>query len=93
MNQTKVIAIANQKVSTVRKTINPSLQIDGILMTMVRRKENERYELISGHRRCRACALAGLTTLKCEVRELTHDEAVIIMAERNMQLPRRLFLN
>ena len=52
---------------------------------MVRRKEDGRYELISGHRRCRACALAGLTTLKCEVRELTHDEAVIIMVESNLQ--------
>ncbi len=41
--------------------------------------------MISGHRRCRACALAGLTTLKCEVRELTRDEAVIIMVESNLQ--------
>ena len=63
-----------------------SIQRNGVMTpAMVRRKEDGRYELISGHRRCRACALAGLTTLKCEVRELTHDEAVIIMVESNLQ--------
>ena len=63
-----------------------SIQRNGVMTpAMVRRKEDGRYELISGYRRCRACALAGLTTLKCEVRELTHDEAVIIMVESNLQ--------
>ena len=63
-----------------------SIQRNGVMTpALVRRKEDGRYELISGHRRCRACALAGLTTLKCEVRELTHDEAVIIMVESNLQ--------
>ena len=63
-----------------------SIQRNGVMTpAMVRRKEDGRYELISGHRSCRACALAGLTTLKCEVRELTHDEAVIIMVESNLQ--------
>ena len=63
-----------------------SIQRNGVMTpAMVRHKEDGRYELISGHRRCRACALAGLTTLKCEVRELTHDEAVIIMVESNLQ--------
>ena len=63
-----------------------SIQRNGVMTpAMVRRKEDGRYELISGHRRCRACALAGLTTLKCEVRELTHDEAVIIMVVSNLQ--------
>lgn len=51
----------------------------------VRLKENERYELISGHRRKKACELAGLETLKCEVKELTRDEAVIVMVESNLQ--------
>ena len=63
-----------------------SIQRNGVMTpAMVRRKEDGRYELISGHRRCRACAFAGLTTLKCEVRELTRDEAVIIMVESNLQ--------
>ena len=51
----------------------------------VRLKEDGRYELISGHRRKKACELAGLNTLKCEVKELTRDEAIIIMVESNLQ--------
>ena len=51
----------------------------------VRLKENGRYELISGHRRKKACELAGLETLKCEVKDLTRDEAIIIMVESNLQ--------
>ena len=41
----------------------------------------KRQELISGHRRKKACELAGLETLKCEVKELTRDEAIIVMVE------------
>ena len=51
----------------------------------VRQKEDGRYELISGHRRKKACELAGLETLKCEVKELSHDEAIIVMVESNLQ--------
>ena len=51
----------------------------------VRLKEDGKYELISGHRRKKACELAGLETLKCEVKELTRDEAVIIMVDSNLQ--------
>ena len=51
----------------------------------VRQKEDGRYELISGHRRKKACELAGLETLKCEVKELTRDEAIIVMVESNLQ--------
>ena len=51
----------------------------------VRLKVDGRYELISGHRRKKACELAGLETLKCEVKDLTRDEAIIIMVESNLQ--------
>ena len=51
----------------------------------VRPKEDGRYELISGHRRKKACEVAGLETLKCEVKELTRDEAIIVMVESNLQ--------
>ncbi|HOF69004.1 MAG TPA: ParB/RepB/Spo0J family partition protein [Ruminococcus sp.] len=51
----------------------------------VRQKEDGRYELISGHRRKRACELAGFDTLRCEVVELTRDEATILMVESNYQ--------
>lgn len=50
-----------------------------------RLKEDGRYELISGHRRKKACELAGLETLKCEVKDLTRDEAIIVMVESNLQ--------
>lgn len=51
----------------------------------VRPKEGGRYELVSGHRRKRASELAGLSTLRCEVVELTRDEATILMVESNFQ--------
>ena len=51
----------------------------------VRPKDDGRYELVSGHRRKRACELAGMETLRCEVVELTRDEATILMVESNFQ--------
>ena len=51
----------------------------------VRQKEDGRYELISGHRRKRACELAGFETLRCEVVDLDRDEAIILMVESNYQ--------
>ena len=51
----------------------------------VRQKEDGRYELISGHRRKRACELAGFDTLRCEVVELNRDEATILMVKSNYQ--------
>lgn len=51
----------------------------------VRQKDNGRYELISGHRRKRACEKIGIETLRCEVVELTKEEATILMVESNFQ--------
>lgn len=51
----------------------------------LRQKENGRYEIISGHRRRKACELAGFDTVKAEIRELTRDEAIILMVESNLQ--------
>lgn len=51
----------------------------------LRPKENERYEIVSGHRRKKACELAGLETVKAEVREMSRDEAIILMVESNLQ--------
>jgi ParB family chromosome partitioning protein len=63
-----------------------SIQRNGVMTpATVRLKEDGRYELISGHRRRKACELAGLETLKCEVKDLTRDEAVIVMVESNLQ--------
>lgn len=51
----------------------------------LRRKENGRYEIVSGHRRRKACELAGLATVPAEIKELTRDEAIILMVESNLQ--------
>lgn len=51
----------------------------------VRPKEDGRFELVSGHRRKKACELAGLETVKAEIKEMTRDEAIILMVESNLQ--------
>ena len=58
----------------------------GILVpAILRMKEDGRYELIAGHRRKRACQLAGLETLRSEVVDLDRDEATIYMVDSNLQ--------
>ena len=56
-----------------------------ITPVMLRRKEDGRYEIVSGHRRKKACELAGLETIKAEIRDLTRDEAIMLMVESNLQ--------
>ena len=51
----------------------------------LRKKEDGRYEIVSGHRRKKACELAGLETIPAEVKELTKDEAIILMVDSNLQ--------
>lgn len=51
----------------------------------LRRKEDGRYEILSGHRRKRACELAGIKTLRAEIVEMSIDEAVIFMVDSNLQ--------
>ena len=63
-----------------------SIKERGVLVPgIVRRRINGGYEIISGHRRKRACELAGLTTMPVFVRDLTDDEAVIVMVDSNIQ--------
>lgn len=50
----------------------------------LRQKEDGRYELVSGHRRKKACELAGFETIKAEIRDLSRDEAIILMVESNL---------
>lgn len=52
---------------------------------ILRKKDDDRYEIVSGHRRKKACEIAGLQTVKAEVREMTRDEAIIMMVESNLQ--------
>ena len=56
-----------------------------ITPAMVRKKEDGRYEIVSGHRRYRACQLAGIETLRAEIVDMTRDEAIIAMVESNFQ--------
>lgn len=51
----------------------------------LRRKEDGRYEILSGHRRKRACELVGIKTLRAEIVEMSIDEAVIFMVDSNLQ--------
>lgn len=63
-----------------------SIKDNGILTPVtLRRKEAGRYEVVAGHRRKRACELAGIPTLRAEIKDLTRDEAVILMVESNYQ--------
>ena len=52
----------------------------------LRQKADGRYEIVSGHRRRKACELAGLATVPAEIKELTRDEDIILMVESNLQL-------
>lgn len=63
-----------------------SVQENGILVpAILRQKDDGRYEVIAGHRRKRACELAGLDTLRAEVMDLDFDEATIFMVDSNLQ--------
>lgn len=68
------------------KLMSKSIKDNGILVpVLVRKKDDGRYEMISGHRRKFASQLAGLEKIPCIVRELSNDEATIIMVDSNMQ--------
>ena len=71
-----------------------SIREQGIITpATLRKKEDGRYEILSGHRRKRACELARLETLRSEVVEIDRDAAVIFMVDSNLQrttiLPKR----
>lgn len=51
----------------------------------LRKKDDGRYEIVSGHRRKHACELAGLETVPAEIKELTRDEAILLMVDSNLQ--------
>lgn len=63
-----------------------SIKANGVLTPAVLiQKKDGRYEIVSGHRRKRACELTGLTTLRSEIKDLTRDEAIVYMVESNFQ--------
>ena len=63
-----------------------SVKDRGIIVPItLRRKEDGRYEIVSGHRRRKACELAGMESIRAEIKDLTRDEAIILMVESNLQ--------
>ena len=63
-----------------------SVRTRGVIVPITLRwKEDGRYEIVSGHRRKKACELAGFETIRAEIRDLTRDEAIIFMVESNFQ--------
>jgi len=63
-----------------------SVKTRGVITPItLRKKDDGRYEIVSGHRRRKACELAGLETVPAEIKELTKDEAIILMVESNLQ--------
>ena len=63
-----------------------SVRARGIIVPVtLRQKEDGRYEIVSGHRRKKACELAGFDTIRAEIKDLTRDEAIIYMVESNLQ--------
>lgn len=63
-----------------------SIKERGLITPIIlRRKGEDQYEIVSGHRRKKACEILGYKTIKAEVREMTRDEAIIMMVESNLQ--------
>lgn len=63
-----------------------SIKKNGVLTpAVVRKKDDGRYELISGHRRKKACEIAGIDFLPAVVREMDRDESIIFMVDSNLQ--------
>jgi ParB family chromosome partitioning protein len=63
-----------------------SVKDRGVIVPItVRQKEDGHYEIVSGHRRKKACELAGFDTIRAEIKDLTRDEAIILMVESNLQ--------
>ena len=63
-----------------------SVKLSGVLTPVLLRVDsNDEYEMISGHRRKMACELAGRDKIPCIVRNLTDDEAIVVMVDSNLQ--------
>jgi len=68
------------------KELCDSITQKGILVpAIVRKKSNGRYEMVSGHRRKRACELSNINEIPAIIRDLTDEEATIIMVDSNLQ--------
>ena len=69
----------------MQQTVDSIMQFGVLNPAIVRPDPNGGYEMVSGHRRLHACGLAGLEEIPAIVRNLTDDEAVILMVDSNLQ--------
>ena len=67
------------------ETANSVIEHGVLVPLIVRKRDNGKFQIVSGHRRKRACELAEISKLPCIVKELTDDEATIIMVDSNIQ--------
>ena len=64
--------------------LQESIKLNGVLEPIIVRKKDDRYEIVSGHRRKKASELVGKTDIPCIIRNMTDDEATIYMVDSNM---------
>ena len=69
----------------MKETVESVKNYDVLVPAIVRPREESGYEIVAGHRRKRACEMAGIDSLFCLVRNLDRDEATIIMVDSKLQ--------
>ena len=69
----------------MNKTVESVKEYGILTPAIVRPAKEGGFEIVSGHRRCKAAELAGLTTLPCIVRDMDDDTAVVFMVDSNLQ--------
>ncbi len=69
----------------MKETVQSVKEYGVIMPVLVRPNEEGGYEMISGHRRMRACELAGIDTIPAIVRDVDRDTAIIMMVDSNLQ--------
>ena len=68
------------------ESLKESIKVNGVLSpAIIRKKSDDRYEMISGHRRKYASEQLGLNTMPCVIKDLSDDEATIFMVDSNLQ--------
>ncbi len=74
---------------SMKETVESVKEYGVLTPAIVRPREDGGYEIVAGHRRKRACELAGLETMPCLVRDIDRDLATIIMVDTNLQVRQR----
>ncbi len=69
----------------MQETVDSIKEYGVLVPVLVRPKDDGNYEIVSGHRRHRACMLAGKTEIPAIVREMDDDAAILVMVDSNLQ--------